>query len=168
LSRFRSGLYTPRMAGRAGRTGIRIACLFVAMALASLGTGLAKDKSKKEEESRGKPRLHLQADPAVGFVPLTTHLTAILTGIAPDDANFCHPAVTWLRIDPGQNEDSASRYHEDPACRHPPSEAAATTTFSRTVDLYQPGAFLFKLVVEGKDHTRIESAYIHVEAIRVD
>jgi hypothetical protein len=140
----------------------------MAMGLAALGTGLAKDKSKKQEESRGKPRLHLKADPAVGFVPLTTHLTAILTGIAPDDANFCHPAVTWLRIDPGQNEDSASRYHEDPACRHPPSEAAATTTFSRTVDLYQPGAILFKLVVEGKDHTRVESAYIHVEAIRVD
>jgi hypothetical protein len=148
---------------------VRVACLLVAIALGALGPVVAKDRAKKkEDDSRGKPRLHLAAEPAVGFVPLTTHLTAILTGVAPDDANFCHPAVTWLRIDPGQNEDSASRYHEDPACRHPASESAATTTFTRDVDLYQPGPFLFKLIVEGKDHTRVESAYIHVEAIRVE
>jgi hypothetical protein len=141
----------------------------VAVALCAIGPGIAKDRAKKkEDESRGKPRLHLSVDPAVGFVPLTTQLTAILTGIAPDDANFCHPAVTWLRIDPGQTEDSAARYHEDAACRHPASETKATTTFTKSVDLYQPGAYLFKLIVEGKDHTRIESAYMHVEAIRVD
>jgi hypothetical protein len=157
------------MSSRSGSMRVRIACLLVAMALGALGPVVAKDRAKKkEDESRGKPRLHLSAEPMVGFVPLSTHLTAILTGVAPDDANFCHPAITWLRIDPGQNEDSASRYHEDAACRHPASESAAMTTFTKNVDLYQPGAFLFKLIVEGKDHTRVESAYIHIEAIRVD
>jgi hypothetical protein len=101
----------------------------------------------------------------VGFIPFTAHLTAILTGVAPDDANFCHPGITWMRVDPGQTEDSAARYHEDAACRHPPSETAATTTFTRDIELYQEGAYLFRLIVEGKDHTRVESAYVHVQAI---
>jgi hypothetical protein len=156
------------MAARSGWMDIRRAFLVMAIALCALGPGLAKDRTKKAEDTRGKPRLQLKAEPSVGFVPLTINLTAILSGVAPDDANFCHPAVTWLRIDPGQTEDSASRYHEDAACRHPASESAATTTFTKSVDLYQPGAFLFRLIVEGKDHTRVESAYIHVEAIRVD
>jgi hypothetical protein len=154
------------MRGPRGRTLVRIACLVLVAGIGAIAPGDAKDKSRKEDADRGKPRLHLAASPSVGFVPVAAHLTAILTGVAPDDANFCHPAVTWLRVDPGQTEDSASKYHEDAACRHPPSESAATTTFVRDVDLYQPGAYLFKLIVEGKDHTRVESAYVHVQAIQ--
>jgi len=118
-------------------------------------------------ESRPKIRLRLAADPQVGFVPLTTLLTGTLAGVAPDDPNFCHPAVTWVRVNPGQLEENASRYHQDTACRHPESEAEATTTFTRSFDLYRPGSYLFKLVVEGKDHRRVESAFTQVQVLRV-
>jgi hypothetical protein len=127
----------------------------------------ARGHDTKEDPDRGKPRLRLVAEPAVGFSPVTTQLTATLTGIAPDDANFCHPAVTWVRVNPGQTEETASRYHEDAACRHPDSEIAATTIFTKVLDLYQPGSYMFRLIVEGKDHRRVESAFTRVEVLKV-
>jgi hypothetical protein len=148
----------------------------VAVAIATLGgpawTGgvspaLASSRKGGGEVS-GKPRLKLVAEPAVGFTPVTTILTGTLFGVAPDDANFCHPAMTWVRINPGQTEDTATRVHEDPACRHPASEAAATTSFVKSFDLVQPGAYLFRLIVEAKDHRRAESATVQVMVLRVD
>ena len=144
------------------------------LAIASLGIpaldggapALASGK-KGGGEGGGKPRLKLVAEPAVGFTPLTTILTGTLFGVAPDDANFCHPGTTWVRISPGQTEDTATRVHEDPACRHPASEAAATTSFVKSFDLSQPGAYLFRLIVEGKDHRRVESATVQVMVLRV-
>jgi hypothetical protein len=146
------------------------AILLVGAVLACAVPAQARDHKDKhaDEADRGKPRLRLVAKPAVGFIPLTVELTATMSGVAPDDANFCHPAVTWLRVDPGQTEDNASRYHEDSACRHPPEESAAMTAFTRSVDLYRPGSYLFRLIVEGKDGTRAVSAYVRVEALRVD
>ena len=114
-----------------------------------------------------KPRLRLEVTPSVGFIPLQVILNGQLTGVEPLDANFCHPAVTWLRVDPGQREDEASLYHEDAACRHPPSESRAMTSFTRSLQLYRPGSYLFRLIVEGKDHRRVESAFVKVEALRV-
>jgi hypothetical protein len=121
----------------------------------------------KTEEAPRKPKLKLMAEPAVGFTPVTALLTANLTGVAPDDANFCHPAVTWIRIRPGQSEDDASRVHEDPVCRHPESESRAATSFIKTFDLYQPGTYLFRIIVEGKDHQRVESGTAQVVVLRV-
>lgn len=121
----------------------------------------------KGAESRPKLKIRLIAEPQVGFVPLTTMVTGTLTGVAPDDPNFCHPAVTWIKVSPGQLEENASRYHQDTACRHPESETQATTTFTRSFDLYRTGSYLLKLVVEGKDHRRVESAYVQVQVLRV-
>jgi hypothetical protein len=119
------------------------------------------------EERRDKLRLKLIAEPAVGFVPVTTVLTGQISGVRPDDAAFCHPAVTWVRVNPGLTEDDATRYREDAACRHPPSEAVAVTSFTKTLTLQQPGSYLFKLIVEGKDGRRVESAYTRVQVLRV-
>ena len=127
----------------------------------------SRTSTQGENQGKSKPRLKLLADPQVGFTPLTTLLTGTLTGVAPDDVNFCHPAVTWLRVNPGQMEENASRYHQDSACRHPPEEAAATTTFTRYFDLYRPGPYLIKLVIEGKDGRRVESGYLQVQVLRV-
>jgi len=119
------------------------------------------------EEKHDKPRLKLIAEPAVGFTPVTTVLTGQLSGVRPDDAAFCHPAVTWVRVNPGLTEDDATRYREDAACRHPPSEAVAVTSFTKTLTLQQPGSYLFKLVVEGRDGQHVESAYTRVQVLRV-
>lgn len=144
----------------------RAAFGFLFACAAALATPLEAGKPKSEA-SPGKPKLKLLAEPAVGFTPVSALLTAHLTGVAPDDFNFCHPAVTWVRIRPGQTEDEASRVHEDPVCRHPESENKATTSFIKSYDLYQPGTYLFRIIVEGKDHRRIESGTAQVVVLRV-
>jgi hypothetical protein len=139
--------------------------LAIAVLLAALPAVVSAKKGAGEES--GKPRLKLVAEPSVGFTPVSTILTGTLFNVDPLDANFCHPATTWILINPGQTEDTATRIHEDPACRHPDSETAATTSFVKGFDLTQPGAYLFRLVVEGKDHRRAESATVQVMVLRV-
>jgi len=124
-------------------------------------------KPVEDPEERDKPRLKLLAEPAYGFTPVTALLTAQLSGVAPDDANYCHPSVTWIRIKPGQTEANATRIHEDPVCRHPETETAAATSFIKSFDLYQPGTYLFRIIVEGKDHRRIQSGTAQVVVLRV-
>jgi hypothetical protein len=125
------------------------------------------DKQKPREEKENKPRVSLIVHPNVGFTPVTIVLTGHLSGVGPEDRNFCHPAVTWVRQDPGRAESDASIVREDPACLHDPQEIHVPTSFSKTVDLYRPGAYLFRLIVEGKDGTLVQSAYVTVEVLRV-
>jgi hypothetical protein len=144
----------------------RAACGLL-LALAFVSPSLESGKTKEKDEEPGKPKLKLQAEPSVGFTPVMALLTANLTGVAPDDANFCHPAVTWIRMNPGQTEDRATRTHEDPVCRHPESEARAATSFIKSFDLEQPGTYLFRIIVEGKDHTKVASGTAQVLVLRV-
>lgn len=145
---------------------------FLAAALLVAGTsGLfvsprAAD-DRDDAKDRGKPKLRLLAEPAVGFTPVTTVLTGHLSGVAPRDPGFCHPAITWVRINPRMREENATRYREDAACRHPPGEAVAKTSFTRTLTLDEPGPYLFKVIVETADGRRVESAYTRVEVLRV-
>jgi hypothetical protein len=152
----------------------RIRSLFALPAAALLliaalpGTALAArprkpDKPKQDE----KPRIHLTVSPAVGFTPLTALLSGQLSGVDPSDPNFCHAAVTWIRIDPGQSEEEGLRIREDPVCLHPPEESHVVLSYSKSYDLYAPGSYLFKLIIEGKDHTRVQSAFVKVEVLRV-
>jgi hypothetical protein len=144
-----------------------LGCLLLAIQ-ATGAPDLAEAKPEKEKKERDrKPRLSLSVDTAVGFTPVTATLTANLTGVEPQDANFCHPSVTWIRIDPGQTEDAGLRITEDAVCRHAPEESSATTSFLKTFVLYQPGSYLVRLVVQGKDGTRVESAYTRIQVLRV-
>ena len=129
------------------------------------GAGLTG--ARAADDDHDKPRIKLIAEPMVGFTPVTAVLTGQITGISPTDAAFCHPAVTWVRINPGLGENDAMRYHQDAACRHPESEAVAVTSFTKTITLYQPGSYLFKLIVEGRDGRKVESAYAKVQVLRV-
>ena len=124
-------------------------------------------KDKKKDPGKEKPKLVLAADPAVGFTPVTTILTGHLTGVDLRDPNFCHAAVTWVRIDPGQTEDSGFRIREDPACLHAPEEVSVETSFTRTFFLSRPGAYLVRLIVEGKDGTRVHSGFAKIQVLRV-
>jgi hypothetical protein len=124
-----------------------------------------KDKEKREEKAR--PKLSLTSDPAVGFTPVTSVVTGHLTGVDLRDPNFCHAAVTWIRIDPGQTEDAGTRVREDPACLHGPEEASVETSFTRTFHLTRPGSYLVRLIVEGRDGTRITSGFAKIQVLRV-
>jgi len=119
------------------------------------------------DDNSSKPRIRLIAEPMVGFTPVTTVLTGQISGIDPRDAAVCHPAVTWVRVNPGLGENEATRYHQDAACRHPESEAVAVTSFTKTLTLHQPGSYLFKLIVEGRDGRKVESGYTKVQVLRV-
>jgi len=137
--------------------------ILVSAPIGARSTGKQKPKEQKED----KPRLSLIVLPNVGFTPVTAVLTGHLSGVDPGDHNYCHPAVTWVRQDPGRTESDASIVREDPGCVHDPQEVHVPTSFSKTVDLYRPGAYLFRLIVEGKDGTLVQSAYVTVEVLRV-
>ena len=148
--------------------GLAVPSLTILVLATLLALPVASGPGALGKDDDGKPRLKLAADPAVGFTPVTTTLTGLASGIRADDAAFCHPAITWVRVNPGLSEDDAMRYHQDAACRHPESETVAVTTFTKTITLYQPGTYLFKLIVEGKDGRKVESAYTRVEVLRVN
>lgn len=126
-----------------------------------------KPPAAKSDAREDKPKLALTADPAFGFTPVTVFITGALSGVDLHDRNFCHAAITWVRIDPGQTERDAFRTREDPACVHPDEEISVSTSFSKTFVLYRPGSYLIRLEVEGKDGTRVTSAYTKVEVLRV-
>lgn len=142
--------------------------LLVAVAAVSPVAGAArKPKPPAAPKGDGKPKLVLTADPAFGFTPVTVFITGALSGIDLHDRNFCHAAVTWVRIDPGQSERDGFRTREDPACVHPDEEISVSTSFTKTFVLYRPGSYLIRLEVEGKDGSRVVSGYTKVEVLRV-
>lgn len=128
----------------------------------------AAARKDKPAAGKDKPRLSLIADPAFGFTPVTVTLTGHLTGVDLHDRNFCHAAITWVRIDPGQTERDSFKVREDPACVHPDEEISVADTFSKTFDLYRPGSYLIRLEIQAKDGTRVVSAYTRVEVLRVE
>jgi hypothetical protein len=146
---------------------IAAALLGVAAVLLPAIVVAGPDRPGTGEEKGRKPRLRLLADPAVHFTPVTVVLTGQLTGVDPADANFCHPAVTWVRIDPGMTENEATRVREDPACVHPAEQLSVSTSFTKTYDLERPGSYLFRLEIEGKDGARIVSGFVKVQVLRV-
>ena len=134
----------------------------------SLGPAPMAGKSKDDaQENPGKPRLRLVADKAVGFTPVEVVFTARLTGVDLEDPNFCHAAVTWLRIDTAHTKDEPFRIREDPVCRHPEEESRATLTYTKRFVLRRIGAHLIKVRLEGKDGRTVESAYTRVRVLRV-
>ncbi|MBI1951322.1 MAG: hypothetical protein HYS34_08170 [Acidobacteria bacterium] len=141
--------------------------LLLAIGLGGLPATASSRKPKPPPGDQDKPKLVLTADPAFGFTPVTVVLTGSLTGIGPLDRNFCHAAVSWVRIDPGQTERDAFRTREDPACVHPEEEISVITSFTRTLVLYRPGSYLIRLEVEGKDGTRVVSPFTRVEVLRI-
>ncbi len=150
-----------------------VAPLFLAVVATLLAPDYASGTSRKPKppasrDGKDKPRISLTADPAVGFTPVTVLLTGHLTGVDLHDRNFCHAATIWVRIDPGQTERDGFRIREDPACVHPPEEIFVPTTFTKTFDLYRPGSYLIRLEVEGKDGSRVASAYARVEVLKVN
>jgi hypothetical protein len=139
----------------------------LAVLLMTPATAIAGRDKEPEKDKPEKPRISLRADPGVGFTPVMAVLTGELTGIDPSDANFCHPAVTWIRLDPGDSEETASTLRQDPVCRHGEEETVVKTYFTRRFTLRRPGSYLFRLVLEGKDGTTLHSEYARVRVMRV-
>ena len=127
----------------------------------------SKKKQPDEGQNDGKPRLVLQVDPSFGFTPVVAVLTAELSGVDPADANFCHASVTWIRLDPGDTEDTASTLRQDPACRHAEDETRVTMYYTKMFTLSRPGPYLFRVFIEGRNGRRITSGYAKVRVLRV-
>jgi len=151
------------------RSFLRSAILLLLALAVSLPPLEARERKNKrsDENADRKPRLRLSVTPGVGFTPVVAVLSGQITGPSPQDANFCHAAVIWTRIDPGQTEEEGLRIREDPVCLHPEEETHVVTSFTKLFELYRPGTYLFKLTVEGKDGRRLQSVFVRVEVLRV-
>ncbi len=142
---------------------LTLAMLFLQTAAATPG---GRDKGTGEKEPR-KPKIKLRVDPSYGFTPVTAVLTGELRGVDPADPNFCHAAITWIRIDPGRSAETGSTLRQNPVCRHAEEETRVKTFFTKTFTLARPGYYLFRLRIEGKNGKRIESGYARVRVLRV-
>lgn len=138
---------------------------------AGLTPGAAAKSGKEEKPDRQdnveKPKILLKSDPAVGFTPVTATVTGLLSGIRRDDRNYCHAAVTWVLVFPGQREEDAQKVREDPACLHAEDEVSVDLAYTKVFDLERPGSYLVRLEIEGKDHTRVRSAFTKIQVLRV-
>jgi len=117
-------------------------------------------------EPRG-PKILLSASPAFGFSPLSVQLVATLSGVDPQDSNFCHAGTTWIRVDPGSSPEKGTRLTEAPRCLHDEKEVAVTTSFSKTFDLYAAGPYLYQFVLQAKDGTQVRSNFVKVQVMRI-
>lgn len=157
-------LFMPRR--RVALTILLLGFVLVALPPASVLSRARKPKST--EQGPHKPKLRLMASPSVGYAPVDVVLTGELTGVDLHDPNLCHAAVTWIRIDPGQSEQEGLRVREDPACLHPKEEVSVPTSFTKSYSLYHRGSYLFRLQVEGKDRSRIDSGFVKVQVLSLE
>jgi len=141
---------------------------FVLVALPRASVLARARKPESTEQEPHKPKLRLMVSPSVGYSPVDVVLTGELTGVDPHDPILCHAAVTWIRIDPGQSEQEGMRVREDPACLHPKEEVSVPTSFSKSYSLYRRGSYLFRLQVEGKDRSRIDSGFVKVQVLSLE
>lgn len=152
----------------AGRWFALLAGLVLIAALtADAAARSGKEKEPNRPAGEEKPKILLKSDPAVGFTPLTVTVTGLLSGVRRDDPNYCHAAVTWLLVWPGQREEDAQKVREDPACLHAEDEVSVDLAFTKEFDLVRPGAYLVRLEVEGKNGTRIRSIFTRIQVLRV-
>jgi len=127
----------------------------------------AKEEKSDRPEDADKPKIQLKTDPAVGFTPVTATVTGLVSGIRRDDPNYCHAAVTWVLLWPGQREEDAQKVREDPACLHAEEEISVDLAYTKVFDLVRPGSYLVRLEIEGKDHSRVRSGFTKIQVLRV-
>jgi hypothetical protein len=159
--------------GQAGRRGAgssfprRPGLVLLALLLAIAPAGAGKEKDKDQPAGAEKPKILLKPDPAVGFTPLTVVVSGLVSGLRRTDPNFCHAAVTWSLVWPGQREEDAQKVREDPSCLHGEDEISVDLAYSKVFNLVRPGSYLVRLEIEGKDGTRIRSAIARIQVLRV-
>jgi hypothetical protein len=148
--------------GRIGFPGTLLLITCLAVGIAEAGK-----KGQSEKPERQEPKLNLAATPAFGFAPLEVQMVATLTGVDPNDTNFCHAAVTWVRVDPGSSPEKQTRITEAPRCVHEADHPSVATTYSKSFELSLPGSYLYRVSVSGKDGRDISSNYVTVKVLRV-
>ncbi len=100
--------------------------------------------------STEKPKLVLKADSRIGFSPLRLTLRATLTGVSRDDLDFCHVDQIWLgkrSADPAARERASAHR---PRCHHPDDQKRVEMIFYKELNLYSPGAYIYRLKLEPK------------------
>jgi hypothetical protein len=148
--------------GRYPLPRLAAACVLLLCPIAALGYA-GNDPTQPESQ----PKLALTSTPAFAFAPVTVQLVATLTGIDSKDPNFCHAAVTWVRVDPGASPEKEIRVTEAPRCVHDEAEPSVATTYSKSFDLYRAGSYLYRVSVFGKNGKEIRSNYVTVKVLRV-
>ena len=145
----------------------RLGVISLLLGLLLTVSGVRAGKNPEPAETRHQPKLLLSSTPSFGFAPLTVQLVATLTGVEPKDPNYCHPAITWVRVDPGASPEKETRVTEAPRCVHPDEEVSVVTTFSKSFELAYAGSYLYRVSLIGKDGKEIRSNYVTVKVLRV-
>src|SRR5262245_44017131 len=98
------------------------------LVLTSLTLAIANGKNPDSEEGRKSRTVLLTASPMFCYATLNVQLVATLTGVDPQDRNFCHAGITWIRVDPGASPENETRMSENPRCVHGEDEIRVATT----------------------------------------
>jgi len=150
-----------------GGASIGYRSLSILMLLLSLSGSATEAKHPDSADEKKARKVVLTASPLFGYAPLNVQLVATLTGVDPQDRNFCHAGITWIRVDPGPSPENETRVSETPRCVHGEDELKVATTFSKSFDLDLPGSYLYRVVVAGKDGSQIRSNFVTVRVLRV-
>lgn len=116
--------------------------------------------------STEKPKLVLKAEPRIGFSPLRLTLRAVLSGVSSDDLNFCHVDQLWLgkRSDSPGARERASAHR--PRCHHPDDKKQVEMVFFKDLNLYSPGAYIYRLKLEPKQGPPLISNPVTLRVLR--
>ncbi len=140
--------------------------MLAAAALAGLlsspqAAGRRHAPAPEEPQEETKPAVRLSVAPRHGFRPLTITLSGSLTGVRPDDPDFCHLGVEWE----GRTRDGlVTSSKQDPTCRHAEGAVVLPLTYSKVVTLAQAGIYQYRLILHLKSGATLRS---NTQEIRV-
>jgi len=136
------------------------ASLLVVLCLAASTAAEAKKKKDDAKKEPADPELKLTVSTHHGFIPFPVILSASLTGVDPDDEQFCHAGIEWESTSPFGLTSTSKR---DPRCLHPPEETEIRLTFSKTIVLRRAGLYRYRLILHKRNG---EILYSNTQEIR--
>lgn len=116
--------------------------------LAFLVLGAAAGTGSVAKDEPPEPKLALTASPRHGFRPVTFTLKAILSGIEPDDPDYCHAGIEWESRTPSGLTTTSM---QDPKCLHPPEQLDIQYSFTKITTISRPGTYVFRAIIHKRD-----------------
>lgn len=139
----------------------RVIILIVAFLVVTAAGADPKRRSRKSDEGAGRPALRLSASPRHGYPPLRVTLSAHLTGVEPDNPDFCHAGVEWESRSPGG---ILTISKEEPRCLHPADQVSVQASFVRIVVL-DPGTYAYRAILHTRDGGRVTSPSVEITVL---
>ncbi len=131
--------------------------------------GLTGMPAAQEEEGKNaeppkpdEPTLILKVSPRHGFRPLDITLYARLEGLREGNTRFCHAGIEWLAE---SVYGRVMRSTEDARCIHPEDLKRIDHSYTKHVQLYEPGIYRYQVILHLKDGGEIHSNKVDVRVM---